>query len=305
MSIKSIRGYFALPLLVALFAGLASAQFGGRDGDVIIYMVSAKGSGDPVVVPASTVNTATGFQTIDPLKQPLTPFGPDAPGEFFVTLHSEANDSFRFIVQKEDILIPHVRFRAAGKVMIMQGIDRLIIPGKDPIDLTAGLFAPFPQDVDFGPELPILEANSFLWTAAPVFPLFISAPDDYRGPQVGAGSTGNEYVLSIGNFLGIIPFKAWSKLYPTGNWPQGIDEKFIERDTVQGSTIRVLRIRGGRKTPPFLIRANTHLAVLSGSVQVAPVGGQPVTLTAKQYAFVPNGFAITLNNPKAYTGSAQ
>ena len=300
-----MRGILAVPLIALLCSGLASAQFGGREGDVVLYIVSAKGVGDPVVVPSSTVNTQTGFQTIDTLKQPLQPFGPDVPGEFFVTLHSEANDSFRFIVQKEELLIPHNRFIGTGKVMIIQGVDRLLVPNKSPIDLTAGLFAPFPEGVDFGPELPILEANSFLWTAAPVFPLIVPAPDSYKGPMVPADLTGSEYVLTLGQFLGIIPFKGWDKLYPGVGWPQGIDEKFVERDATQGSTIRVLRIRGGRKTPPFMIRANTHVAVLSGSVQIAPVNGAAVTLTAKQYAFVPNGFAITLSNPKAYTGSAQ
>jgi len=304
MTMPSIRGFFAVPLVALLFSGLASAQFGGREGDVILYLVSAKGSGDPVVVPGSTVNTATGFQTIDTLKQPLQPFGPDIPGEFFVTLHSEANDSFRFIVQREE-QIPHNRFIDTGKVLIVQGVDRLQIPNKDPIDLTAGLFAPFPQDVDFGPELPIFEANAFLWTAAPVFPLIVKAPDNYKGPMVPANLTGSEYVLTLGQFLGIIPFKGWDKLYPGVGWPQGVDEKFIERDATLGSTIRVLRIRGGRKTPPFLIRANTHVAVLSGSVQIAPVNGAAVTLTAKQYAFIPNGFAVTMSNPKVYTGNAK
>jgi len=300
-----MRRFLAVPLIGLLLSTLALAQFGGRDGDVVIYMVSAKGAGDPVVVPTTTVNTQTGFQTIDPLKQALQPFGVDFPGEFFVTLHTEANDNFRFVVQKEDILTQHNRFLGPGKVMIMQGLDRLIIPGKAPIDLTAGLYAPFPQDVDFGPELPIIEANSFLWTPASMFPLITPAPDTYKGPQVPANLTGSEYVLTLGQFLGIIPFRGWDKLYPAGNWPQGIDEKFIERDAALGVTVRVLRIRGGRKTPPFIIRANTHIAVLSGSVQIAPVGGAAVTLGTKQYAFVPNGFAVTLSNPKAYTGSAQ
>ncbi len=299
-----MRSLVAIPLICLFAGGMALAQFGGREGDVIIYAVSAKGSGDPIVVPSRTVNSAAGFQVIDPLKQTPQPFGPDIPGEFFVTLHSEASDSFRFVIQKEDILVPHNRFMGSGKVFIMQGIDRLLVPNREPIDLTAGLFAPFPQDVDFGPELPILEANSFVWTAAPFFPLIAAAPDTYAGPQVPRGTTGSEYVLTLGQFLGIIAFKGWDLLYPNVGWPQGIDEKLIERDAAAGTTIRAIRIRAGRTTPPFIIRANTHLAVLSGSVQITPLNGATQTLTTRQYAFVPNGFAITLSNPKAYTGTA-
>ncbi len=299
---QRMRSIVAVPLIGLLASGLALAQFGGREGDVVIYAVSAKGVGEPVVVPATTVNTAAGFEIRDPLKMPVEPFGPDFPGEFFVTLHSEPNDSFRFVIQKEDLLTPHNRFMGAGKVLIMQGIDRLIIPGKEPIDLTAGLYAPFPQGVDFGPELPILEANSFLWTPAPFFPLIQVADPSFKGPMVPPDLTGNEYVLTLGQFMGIIPFKGWDKLYPNVGWPQGIDEKMVERDTALGATVRLIRIRGGRKTPPFIIRANTHLAVLSGSVQITPLNGTTTTLTKKQYAFVPNGFAITLQNPKEYTG---
>jgi hypothetical protein len=120
--------------------------------------------------------------------------------------------------------------------------------------------------------------------------------------MVPADKTGSEYVLTLGQFMGIIPFKGWDKIYPNVGWPQGVDEKMVERDTALGVTVRLLRIRGGRKSPPFVIRANTHLAVLSGSVQIAPLNGPTTTLTKKQYAFIPNGLAITLTNPKEYTG---
>ena len=65
----------------------------------------------------------------------------------------------------------------------------------------------------------------------------------------------------------------------------------------------MIRLRPGRQTPPFVIRANTHLAVLQGSVQVRPTSGAAaVTLTPKTYAFIPNGFAISLANPVTYIG---
>ena len=293
-------------LAVFLFAAVFQAapllaQFGGREGDVVIYSVSAKGRPDLEIVPSTTVNTQSGFEFKDARALPTQPFGPDFPGEFFVNLHNETGDNFRYIIQQEGIVTQKNRFRGAGKVMITEGLDRLLIPGKEPADLTAGLYAPFPEGVDFGPELPILEARSFLWTASPFFPLLEVAAPDYRGPQVPAGQTGSEFVLDLGKFLGILPWRGLEYIYDRA-WPQGIDEKMIERDNTLGITSRVFRLRGGRKTPTFVIRANTHLAVLSGSVQVIPANGAPVTLSRHQYAFIPSGFAIVLSNPRQYTG---
>jgi hypothetical protein len=297
---KIVR-YF-LAFVVASCAPSLMAQFGGREGDVVLYSVSAKGNPNLEVVSATTVNTATGFEKRDPNALTFKPFGPDFPGEFFVDLHNETGDNFRYVQQKEGIETQHNRFRGPGKVMISQGIDRLIIPNKEPIDLTAGLFAPFPEGVDFGPEVPILEARSFVWSPSPFFPLIEPMDPSFRGPQVPPGDTGNEFVLDLGKFLGILPWVGMEKIYPGVGWPFGIDQKLIERDDTLGTTARLFRLRGGRKTPTFVIRANTHLAVLSGSVQIIPPNGTPVTLTRHQYAFIPSGFAIVLSNPKQYTG---
>lgn len=293
-------------LVLSVIAGClglapASAQFGGRENEVVLYVVNAKGNASPVIVPASTVNTASGFEVKDPLKETLQPFGPDFAGEFFVTLHSEANDSFRFILQKEGIITEHNTFAGPAKLMIIQGLDRLLIPNKTPIDLTAGLFAPFPSGVDFGPELPQLEANSFMWTPSPTFPLLRLADPSYTAPFVPAGFTGSEYVLQLGQFAALVPWIQFKDLYGSG-WPQGVDQRLLDTDTALGSTVRMIRLRPGRTTPPFVIRANTHLAVLQGSVQLKPTSGNAVTLGPKMYAFIPNGFAITLSNPVPYSG---
>jgi hypothetical protein len=294
----------ALRLLI--FAGCVASslpgQFGGRADEVVIYAVSAKGNPDFQIVPSTTVNTATGFEVKDPLQEPLEPFGPDFAGEFFVTLHREAGDNFRFIVQREGIVTEHNIFQGPAKLMIIEGLDRLLIPDKEPIDLTAGLFAPFPEGIDFGPELPIVEANSFMWTPSPIFPLLKLVDSAYKSPITPADITGSEYVLQLGQFGALIPWVGLNKTYPGAGWPQGIDTRLIERDVALGSTVRMIRLRPGRQTPPFVIRANTHLAVLQGSVQIRPVNGAPIVLKPKQYAFVPNGFAITLANPVTYDG---
>ena len=289
--------------IVAMSLGLAPtwAQFGGRENEVVLYTVSVKGNPNPVIVPAGTVNTQSGFQVKDPFKELLEPFGSDFAGEFFVTLHSEPSDNFRFIIQKEGIVTQHNTFQGPAKLMIIQGLDRLLIPGKEPIDLTAGLFAPFPQGVDFGPELPLMEANSFMWTPSPVFPLLKPADPSFISPITPPGFTGSEYVLQLGQFAALVPWLGFNDLYGAG-WPQGIDQRLFDTDTALGSSVRMIRLRPGRQTPPFVIRANTHLAVLQGSVQIKPANGAAVTLTPKMYAFIPNGFAISLANPVTYSG---
>jgi hypothetical protein len=293
MLLSILAGCFAAPLMLA--------QFGGRADEVVLYVVNSKGNPNPVIVPSTTVNTQTGFAVMDPTALPLTPFGPDFPGESFVTLHSETADNFRFILQKEGILTQHNTFAGAAKLMIIQGLDRLVIPNKDPVDLTAGLFAPFPQGIDFGPELPIMEANSFMWTPSPVFPLLQPADPAYTSPLTPQGITGSEYVLQLGQFVALIPWIELSDIYGSG-WAQGIDQRLIEVDNALGSMVRMIRLRPGRQTPPFVIRANTHIAVLQGGITIRPANGTPVSLTAKQYAFIPNGFAISLANPVTYSG---
>src|SRR5260221_13008689 len=95
--------------IVAVCLGLAplSAQFGGRDNEVVIYTVSAKGNPKPVIVPASTANTQSGFQVKDPVQGLLEPFGPDLAGEVFVTLHKQDADIFRVIILGEAMRREH------------------------------------------------------------------------------------------------------------------------------------------------------------------------------------------------------
>src|SRR5271170_5007187 len=43
-----------------------AAQYGGRPGDTVLYVFTSKGTGAIQTLPLSTVNTASGLQTIDP-----------------------------------------------------------------------------------------------------------------------------------------------------------------------------------------------------------------------------------------------
>lgn len=290
--------------LVLLAVGLGSAwvlgQFGGREGDVVLYMVNAKGSATLQVVPPNTANNSSGFKTANPFGGPWIPFGPDFPAEEFVLLHDEPGDSFRFIRQLEDIEIQSNVWLGPAKVLVVEGLDRLLVPGRDPIDLTAGLFAPFPEGVDFGPELPVFQAHSFLWSPSNLAPLIAPADPDYRGPMVPPGQTGSEHVLGLGQFLGILPWASLKREFPSAGWAEGTDVKYLEEDVELGSVARLLRLRPGRKTPPFRVAANTHIAVLSGRVTIQPTDGLPTVLERFHYAFVPSNYSITLANPRHF-----
>lgn len=280
---------------------LAPAQFGGRPGDTVLYVFSTKGAADFQVVPSTTVSSGT-LDIRDPFKQPVEQFGPEFPGESRRLLHSEASDNFMMIVQKEGIQSDHQQFQEDTRALIISGLLRLLPPGRDPIDAPAGFYSTFPKFVDFGPNVPLLEELSFLWTPFPGFPVIRRAPDGFVGPNVPAGQIGIDYVVDLGKFVALQAWTSLRSVYPDQGWQDGIDQKLIEKNAALGITVREIRIRGGRQTPTFRLNANTHIAVLQGSVNIAPAGGNPTTLTQFQYSFVPNNYAITLSNPKKYEG---
>lgn len=116
--------------------------------------------------------------------------------------------------------------------------------------------------------------------------------------------SGIDYVVSQGKFLALIPWQGLDRANPGAGWKQGIDVKLIERDVALGTSARLIRLRPGRKTPTFRIAANTHIAVLSGSAQIAPSNSPTTVLREFDYAFVPRNFAITLSNPKQFNPGA-
>lgn len=309
-----MRFFSSVLLLSALLAAPAFAQYGGREGDAVIYVVSAKGNPDFVAVPKTTVNTATGFVTEDPGALPDEPFGPDFPGESRRKMHAEPGDVFNLIVQREGVVSPFQELLAPIKLMVAQGLLRLSPKGETPIDIPPGFYAPFPATVDFGPNVANIPGVNVFWTNYyPNFPATTVAPADYRSPVVPPQyKSGVDYLLTLGTFAGIVPWDGLSKLYPSGGWVQGIDRKMIEDDTRLGVRVQIIRLRPGRTTPYFKVAANTHLWILNGSATITPAGGQPTTIantgciqpcSGTVYAFVPNSFAIQISNPIAYNGT--
>jgi hypothetical protein len=291
----------------------AFAQFGGRVGDVVVYVVSSKGNPDFVSVPSYTVNTATGFVTEDPGQMFDEPFGPDFPGETRRKMHAEPGDVFNLIVQREGVESPYQYLLAPVKVMVSQGLLRLERPNNTPVDVPVGFYAPFPNTIDFGPNVANVLGTNLFWTNYfPNFPATTVAPPGYRSPALPSTFTnGIDYLLTIGTFVGIVPWVPLQNLYPASGWVQGIDRKLIDDDTALGVRVQILRLRPGKITPFFKVNANTHMWVLNGSLTITPAGGKPTIIANKGcqqpcsgtvYAFVPNGFAIQLSNPIAFTG---
>lgn len=289
------RALFTLALCFC--CGSALAQFGGREGDVVIFVVSAKGNRNFQAVPRTTVNQVSGFEIKDPRELPDEPFGPDFPGESRRLMHWAPGDVFNMIIQRADIVSPYQFVEGPVKVLIAKGLLRLFPPDAPPVDAPVGFYAPFPALVDFGPNQPLFDGVTLMWTPHPTFPVAKLAPPDYESPVVPPGSNGIEFLLGRGSFVGIIPWTAVRNLYPEDGWGHGIDIKLLEDDEELGVTVQLMRLRPGRRTPPFLIRASTHLWVLSGKVLITPAGGTAAEMGQDIYAFVPNGFAVQLANP--------
>jgi hypothetical protein len=301
----TLRKLLLVALSVGPLAGIATAQFGGRAGEVVIEVVTSKGSSSFLPASASTVNTPTNaLQMQDPLQLPAQQFGPDFPGESRRLLHSETGDNFMMIVQKEGIVSPHQMFQDAAKVLIVSGMLRLLPLNGSPIDASATLFSPFPKTLDFGPDMPLIQELSFLWTASPFFPVVVKVDPSYISPNNPPGLTGIQYLVNdLASVVTLIPWTSVSAAYPGQGWQQGIDQKVIDVDSTTGSTVQLIRLRPGRKTPPFKVAANTHIAVLQGNLTIAPTGGgTPLVLNQFQYTFVPNGFSVVMSNPIPYTG---
>ena len=86
-----MRSVFALLLAGVLTSGLATAQYGGRENDVVIYAFTAKGNPNPVIVAAGTGSGQPGFEIKDPLTITPTSFGPDFLAESFVDPFNDKN----------------------------------------------------------------------------------------------------------------------------------------------------------------------------------------------------------------------
>src|SRR4051812_27337737 len=82
-SIQSLCRFALAAVVMAASAPQLFAQFGGNDGDVVIFMLSSKGNGSLKITNPTTPNSAAlvnAFQIIDPK---TIAYDPTLPGIFF------------------------------------------------------------------------------------------------------------------------------------------------------------------------------------------------------------------------------
>jgi hypothetical protein len=288
----------------SLLAALpGAAQYGGRPGDTVLYVLTSKGTGAIQTLPLATVNTATGLQTIDPTTVVPQDFPSNFPQEYRLLLHEEDGDVFEFLVEAPDVVDPNTEIIFPAKVLVGEGLLRISPPGEGDIDAPSTFYTDFPQYSNVAPHDALNAPYRLVfWTPSEVFPIGIEVPTTFVSPTTPAGESGADYIISLGVFPALIPWQGLNLTVPNSGWQQGTDMKQLERDNSLNTTTRLIRLRPGRQTPPFSFDGNTHIVVLQGSVQISPAGGTAQMLTTWQYAFVPPGYAITLSNPAVYAG---
>src|SRR6185503_4838749 len=114
-----------------------------------------------------------------------------------------------------------------------------------------------------------------------------------------------EYLFQTPGLVKLPALLPWSNMsghYPGAGWKHGIDLKMLDLDVALGTTILQLRLRPGIQTPMFRIPGHTHVFVLQGSVTITAAGVNTTALQQNDYAFLPGNFAVSLANPKHYTG---
>lgn len=293
---------FALAGLLAAIP--AAAQFGGRPGDTVILVVTHHGPSEVRTAPPGTQNTAaqlSGFRAVDMAGLPLEEVVANFPGRKTQVARRDADDRFEMITQEENIPIPRTAILTPSKVFTMSGVIRNDnAGGKGPIYLIGGALVPFQQDVTIGSERSLSEFKAIFWRPNASVAPFREVPADYIGPGDPPGLTGLEYQQSITKLPLFLLWEPIRKIDPAGGWPAGVDLKLLEHDATIPSTIRLLRLRPGRKTPEFRIAGRTHLFVLEGGAQVSAAGGQSVRIGVNWHVYVPGGTVIRLSNPKEF-----
>ena len=282
------------------------AQFGGDEGDVVLFVLTHRGPMNFQVAPPSASNTAattSRFKVTNTNALPFEVVLPNFPERKAQTPFKEADDQFQMITQIEIEPTPRAEFTAKGKEFTLRGILRDDnVGGKEKVDFIAGGFAPFTPGVTVGPDAALEEVAVLLWRPDISVPPFREVPLDYIGPAVPKGQTGPEFELSLGKLPLFIAWNEMRKKFPGVGWPAGIDIKLIEEDREIPSTIQLLRLRPGKKTPAFTLPARTHFFVLQGSVDIASLNSPAASMGQFWHAYLPAGHAITLSNPAPYTG---
>jgi mannose-6-phosphate isomerase-like protein (cupin superfamily) len=292
----------SLPMNVfAVFLALscsAYAQFGGRRGDVVIYALTANGSGALQVTPSGSTNSpqsAAGFTVISLDSVPVQPSGFTLQRQVF---YNQPNELFQVGVDPEPGVGAHRIFLSPVKLFQFGGMTNAF----DALVGAGNTFLAPPQNLDVDGDISFETVKLLMW--APMSWPFI-AHTNQRGPVGPPDISGWQYFFQIPGAIKLPSLMPWtnvSVVYPGARWPDGADLKLIEVDSNAGSTVQQLRLRPGKRTPLFRIAGHTHLFVLQGSATITPAGSGPVTVQTNDYVFLPENFAFTIANPAPYSG---
>ena len=299
---KRRRGEYFLRAIAALAMALplaALAQFGGKPGDVVIYAVTYNGSGNFQALPPSTTNNA---QNVASFKVTSLDSVPVSSGDPFPlqrqVFYGTSNETFQVGTDFETTVGLHRVFLFPVKIFEIEGLT-------NPFGTLLGFpntMLSFPKGLDFEGDVALETLKVITWFAGP-WPFI--ALTDHASPLRPPDVTGYDFFFHLPGAVllpSLMPWANLSVLYPGADWASGIDMRMLDQDPAIGDTIRQLRLKPGTQTPLFRIPGHTHLFVLQGSVNITPAGGSTVTMNKYDYAFLPENFAVQLENPAQYEG---
>ena len=290
-------------LTAAWFLALSApafAQFGGRHGDVVIFAITANGSGDLLAVPPTTANSAQNLTNFKITSLDSVPFSSSEPfGLKRQVFYEQANELFEMSTDEENSIGKHRLFLNNTKLFFTQGV----INPLGNLNGNVNTYIAIPQGLDVTDDL-ALETIQFLTWAPKSWPFIV--PTDQRGSLGPPEIPGWLYLFLIPNAVevpSLIPWTSMQALYPNGGWRGGIDSKLLEIDPVVGITARMIRLRPGLQTPSFRIPGHTHFYILQGGATITPAGGGAFAMKQKDYAFLPENFTVTVANPQPLQGA--
>ena len=297
-----LKSFPSIVVAVALgICQMAHAQFGGRRGDVVFYAVTANGSGDFQAVPSSTANSAQNLANFKVTNLDQVEFvGSDPFPLKRKVFYMTDTETFQVGTDYENTIGLHRLNLVNVKILQIEGVINTLGTAVG----NANTFINFPMGLDDGGDLSLEDVTVITW-----FPKswpFIQVTDKQGPYPCPAGTSGFACFFLIPGAVklpSLMPWANMSLLYPGSGWPEGVDLKLIDVDASVGSTIRQVRLRPGKHTPPFRIPGHTHLFVLQGNATISPAGGGAFPMRKYDYAFLPEGFTVTLDNPQQLAGA--
>lgn len=293
------RAIFALAILIAFTLGSLRAQFGGRDGDAVLYLLTSKGSGDIHVVPSNTVNPpelGATFRVVDVDTVPPVDSDP-----FPLTrrvLFDEPDELFQKGLDEETTVGVERVFIIPVKLFLLGGVN--LLPGGDFGIFLSGAanYVTIPPGLAVKGDIALEDIVVLTWS--PRHWPFMELTD-----QPGPVATGFEHLFLTPGLIRLPAFMPWTAMRlasPDPSWRHGVDVKLVDRDLESGNTTRLLRLRPGARTPFFRLEGRTHLYVLQGHIELTPAGAGTIQMPDDHYAHVPDGFAVRIANPRPYDG---